>query len=195
MKITAKQLYTIPNLLSLIRILLVPVFVYLYFKHYDIAATLILVLSGLTDCVDGYIARHFNQITDLGKILDPFADKLTQAAVAIMLTIKYRQMAPLLAVFVIKELLMLVGGLFILKSGKHPGGAQWWGKLATIIFYGVMIIIVAFGNGMFGITLSSTTVATLISIAAVFMIFSFLNYIPIFVQFFKENRENKKANK
>lgn len=189
MKVSFKQIGNIPNLLSLLRIVLIPVFIVLYIRKRSVEATLVLAVSGLTDCVDGFVARHFNQITDLGKVLDPLADKLTQASVAVMLTLQYRQMASLLAVFVIKELLMLLGGFLVLKKGNRPPGAQWWGKLATIIFYAVMTIIVASGSGILGINLSESAIATLISIAAVFMIFSFLNYLPLFFKYHKEGKE------
>ena len=194
MKITAKKFFNIPNTLSVIRIILVPFFVVLYLKESYTAATIVLVASGATDCIDGFIARHFNQITEIGKMLDPFADKLTQAAVAVVLAVKYRQVAPLLALFIIKELCMLLAGFIMLKHGKRPTSAQWWGKLATIIFYGVMIIIVAFGGGgLFGLApLSDNTIIILVSIAAVFMIFSFINYLPQFIKYCKEAKKSQK---
>lgn len=194
LKITAKKFFNIPNTLSVIRIILVPFFVVLYLKESYTAATIVLVASGATDCIDGFIARHFNQITEIGKMLDPFADKLTQAAVAVVLAVKYRQVAPLLALFIIKELCMLLAGFIMLKHGKRPTSAQWWGKLATIIFYGVMIIIVAFGGGgLFGLApLSDNTIIILVSIAAVFMIFSFINYLPQFIKYCKEAKKSQK---
>ena len=85
MKELFKDWKTIPNLLCVIRILLVPLFVILYVKGYPIMAVSIVVVSGLTDCFDGKIARKFNQVSDLGKLLDPIADKLTQIAVAMVL--------------------------------------------------------------------------------------------------------------
>ena len=194
LKITAKKFFNIPNTLSVIRIILVPFFVVLYLKESYTAATIVLVASGATDCIDGFIARHFNQITEIGKMLDPFADKLTQAAVAVVLAVKYRQVAPLLALFIIKELCMLLAGFIMLKHGKRPTSAQWWGKLATIIFYGVMIIIVAFGGGgLFGLApLPDNTIIILVSIAAVFMIFSFINYLPQFIKYCKEAKKSQK---
>ena len=194
MKITAKKFFNIPNTLSVIRIILVPFFVVLYLKESYTAATIVTRYLRVTDCIDGFIARHFNQITEIGKMLDPFADKLTQAAVAVVLAVKYRQVAPLLALFIIKELCMLLAGFIMLKHGKRPTSAQWWGKLATIIFYGVMIIIVAFGGGgLFGLApLSDNTIIILVSIAAVFMIFSFINYLPQFIKYCKEAKKSQK---
>ena len=97
------RIFTIPNLLSLIRILLIPVFVALFFHDEMIGAALILILSGLTDTLDGYIARHFNMITNLGKVLDPIADKLTQAVVAFCLCVKMPAVIPLFVLLVLKD--------------------------------------------------------------------------------------------
>lgn len=119
MKVTKKDLKTVPNILSYIRILLVPLFAWLYLtantdKQFYLAAV-VLLASGLTDLADGFIARKFNMITDIGKVLDPAADKLTQLTVAICLCIRIPEMTLLLAVFIIKELLMAGGGLCLIS--------------------------------------------------------------------------------
>ena len=86
MKDLFKGCWTIPNLLSFIRILLIPVFAYLYYNDMKIEAVAVLAASGLSDMFDGKIARRFNQVTDVGKALDPIADKLTQATMMYCLT-------------------------------------------------------------------------------------------------------------
>ncbi len=182
-----QKVFTIPNMLSLVRIILVPIFVVLYHNGEELWATILLVLSGITDALDGYIARHFHQISDIGKMLDPIADKLTQGAVAVMLSLKFKQIAPLLILFLLKELMMMVGGAILIKKGKRPVAAEWWGKLATFVFYGVMIIIVALGGGAFNYKLEDRTITILVSIAAVFMIFSFINYVPVFFKLHSGN--------
>lgn len=84
-----KKIFTIPNILSLFRICLVPLIIYTYlFTELNILAGCLIILSGITDIVDGYIARHFNQISDLGKVLDPFADKLTLISILFCVTYK-----------------------------------------------------------------------------------------------------------
>ena len=160
MKINIRDITKIPNLLSLLRIILIPVFVIVFLwengeirynidigeeaNGYVIAAAIV-VLSGLTDAADGFIARRFNMITDLGKVLDPFADKLTQAAVVVCLFFRYKEIweliAVLLALIVVKEITMLVMGMLFLKKGQDLGGAKWFGKLATIVFYVLVIIL------------------------------------------------------
>ncbi|MGN1423502.1 MAG: CDP-alcohol phosphatidyltransferase family protein [Oscillospiraceae bacterium] len=160
MKINIRDITKIPNLLSLLRIALIPVFVVVFLwengeirysldigeeaNGYVIAAAIV-VLSGLTDAADGFIARRFNMITDLGKVLDPFADKLTQAAVVVCLFFRYKEIweliAALLLLIVVKEIAMLVMGVVFLKKGQDLGGAKWFGKLATIVFYVLVIIL------------------------------------------------------
>ena len=114
------KVLTIPNALSVVRILLIPLFAYLYFKGHYAFAAIVLTVSGLTDVVDGFIARTFNMISTLGKILDPFADKLTQLVVVLCLAIRHNILIPLLVVFYAKELLMLSGSAKLLKSGTRP---------------------------------------------------------------------------
>ena len=123
-----EAIFTIPNIMSVIRIILIIPFIYFYFQSRYILSTILLIASGLTDAVDGFIARKFNMISNLGKILDPLADKITQIAVVVCLTIKHAILLPLLIVFGIKELFMLLGATHLLKSGKRPAEAKWWAK-------------------------------------------------------------------
>ena len=104
--------FTIPNILSLIRIALIPVIVWLYmFKHSTEWTLLLLLVSGITDTVDGYTARRFGMVTNLGKVLDPIADKLTQTVVILCLAIRITAMRYLLFTLIVKELAMAVTGL------------------------------------------------------------------------------------
>jgi cardiolipin synthase len=144
--IQPKDIWSIPNLLSLLRLALIPFVLYYYLQGEVTVAGVALIISALTDAADGYIARRFNQITALGKILDPVADKLTQFCVAAGLCFTYKALIPLALVLAIKELLMGLMGLTVLKSGKQPFSARWWGKLATIAFYVAAIAIMLFGQ-------------------------------------------------
>lgn len=179
--IDKRDFLKLPNILSFIRILLVPLFVYLYFSEHKCEAIIVLLLSALSDMADGFIARHFGLITELGKILDPFADKLNQASIAVSLAINFPQVAPLLAIFVAKELCMLIGGFYLLRRGEKPVAAKWWGKLATVVFYTVMAVILVFGDNVFGYQMPPSVITVLVGVAAVFMIYSFINYIPMFL--------------
>jgi len=144
--IEAKEIWSIPNILSLLRVALIPFVLYYYFKGEVKLAGAILIISAVTDVADGFVARRFNQSTALGKILDPVADKITQCCVAVGLCLTYTALIPLAIVLAVKELLMGLMGYTLLKRGKQPCSARWWGKLATIAFYVAAIAIMLFGH-------------------------------------------------
>ena len=144
-RLTKKDIFTIPNGLSLFRLLLVPVIVWLYCKAGKHNAALgVVALSGLTDIADGYIARHFNMVSDVGKVLDPIADKLTQAALLFSLATRYRVLYWVIALFVVKELMQGILGLMTLKLTDTVNSARWYGKVSTGVFYGVMMALILF---------------------------------------------------
>lgn len=204
-----KGCWTIPNLLSVIRILLIPVFAYLFYNDEKIWAVAILAISGLTDTFDGQIARRFNQVSALGKILDPVADKLTQITIAIMLLIDFRAAENemirafgwVFLVFLIKEAVMIVGGLIMILLNIRPGAAEIWGKAATLIFYVGMVIIIAFGpevgalNAVVGFELPAIVTGIIVVISAIMTILAFLSYMPETYRQFKEYFDNKKKAK
>lgn len=171
----------VPNILSILRIILIPVFAFIYLSAdkkvdntmYYISA-FILLISGFTDFLDGVIARKYNLITSLGKILDPLADKLTQAVVCICLALKINGFFYLVILFFIKEILMLIGGVRIIKKSKQVEGSKWFGKLSTFVFYVVVMIVIIFPD------LPSYAVLSLIGISAACMIFAFLMYILVY---------------
>lgn len=140
MKIDKRQIITVPNLLSLLRLLMIPLFVYLYMEGDEGGTALVLLLSGATDVVDGYIARRFNQISDFGKAFDPVADKLTQAAMLWCLISKHSMMIVPFILLVVKELFAGISGLVLIRRTESVPGAEWHGKLTTMMLYGMMII-------------------------------------------------------
>lgn len=187
---------TIPNLLSILRILLIPVFAVLLLKDYVVAAIVVIIFAELTDLLDGHIARKYNQITALGKLLDPIADKLSQISIVIVLIIKYWDNAIkyLFMFFIIKEIVMLIGGAILLSKGLRPVAAEMWGKVATTVFCVVMIFVLAFGeNGVLcnivGFTLPNVVTWILVTISAVCTLGSLLGYIPGFVRQLKERKD------
>lgn len=135
------KVFTIPNILSMLRIALIPVIVWLYHikGEYRIAAGL-LIASGATDVVDGFIARHFNMVSNLGKALDPIADKLTQTAVLICLLPQFPMMWLPLGLLVIKEFISAVWKLRVIQKTKRIDGAQWHGKAATVLLFVTLLI-------------------------------------------------------
>lgn len=141
-----KEILTIPNLLTLFRLLLIPVYVSIYLNateisHYYIAAA-ILAVSCLTDLVDGQIARRFNMISHLGKLLDPIADKATQFALIICLATRYSAMIFLIILFVLKEGFQLIAMGLSLRKGKALDGALMSGKVCTTVLFITLIFMV-----------------------------------------------------
>ncbi len=135
------KIITIPNLLSLFRLLLIPVIVWLYCVAKEPLFTgYVLILSGLTDIVDGFIARRFHMISNVGKVLDPIADKLTQAAMLFCLLFRFPLIWCPLLLLIIKELFMGISGLLIIKRTGKVLGAHWHGKAATCLLYAMMIL-------------------------------------------------------
>jgi len=134
-----QAIFTIPNVLSLFRLLLIPVILWLYrdVKDYHLAL-LVLILSGVTDIADGWIARRWNLISDLGKILDPVADKLTQMATLWCLAERFPYIWLPLAVLMVKELFTGIMGLYAVKKSGEVKGADWHGKLCTALLYMAM---------------------------------------------------------
>lgn len=167
----AKDLLTIPNQLSLLRLILIPFVLYYYLDGQVRLAGTLLIISTLSDVADGFIARRFNKVTNLGKMLDPLADKLTQFCVAAGLCLTYTALIPLALVLFVKELLMLGMGVTLLKRGKQPFSARWWGKLASAAFYVSAIVIMLFGHKL------SPGVIWAISIAVVLLLtYSLIRY-------------------
>lgn len=134
-----QEAFSIPNLLSYFRLLLIPLFIQLYIRGDFTEALITLAASGLSDIIDGRIARKYNMVTDLGKVLDPVADKLTQCAMMICVATRYPAMWWLLGIHVVKELIMIVVGYYVLKKTDTVNSAIWCGKLCTGVIYVVMM--------------------------------------------------------
>lgn len=208
MKGLFKGCLTVPNLLSVIRIILVPVFAVLYYKNYLGWAVFMLFLSGMSDFFDGKIARRFNQVSELGKVLDPVADKLTQITLAVMLFVFFRKSIStslklfswVFLFFIFKEILMVAIGAIMLANNLRPSAAVIYGKIATFTFYSVMILILCFGPEIGAIArfnenlvLPEVVVMVLVVIAAVMTLVAFLSYIPDTLRKFKGKAAQNKA--
>lgn len=168
---TENKILTIPNLLSLFRLILIPVIVWLYWFRKDyFPAGVLLIISGLTDLADGYIARHFNAVSNIGKILDPIADKLTQAAMLFCLVTRFPLMAAPFGFLVIKEVFIGTTGLLMIRKTGKVVGADFHGKVATTLLYAMMIL------HIFWIDIPSAVSAVSILICLVSMAFTLLTY-------------------
>lgn len=170
-----KDVFTIPNLLSLFRLVLIPVYVAIYLNAQELweyfLAAAILAVSCLTDMIDGKIARHYNMISTLGKILDPIADKATQFTLTLCLSIKHPVLRFVLVLFIIKELFQGIAGLVNLRRGKMLPGALIAGKVCTTILFISLILLVLMPD------LDESIINAIALIDTGFLTWSFISYI------------------
>ena len=184
-----KENLTVPNIMSLLRIvLIVPLSVFILQQNFA-AAVLVLLLSALTDMFDGMIARRFNCVTQLGKILDPIADKLTLISVVLTLCFIEEVIAWFAGVFLAKEIVMLSGGYYLIKRKIRPPAAKWFGKAATVIFYSSVGIFV-FLRAAFGFENKVLTLV-LLALTAAAMLAALAGYARIFFDLIKKDDLNE----
>ena len=139
-KFAKEQILTIPNFLSFFRIFLIPFIVLLYCIDQPLWALALVVLSGLTDVCDGFIARKFHMVTDIGKALDPIADKLTQGVIMIALLIDFPFMWLPLGIMIVKEVGSFILRFIAFRKTQEVHCAEWHGKLTTIVLYLIMAL-------------------------------------------------------
>lgn len=196
---------TIPNWMCFVRIALIPVFTVMFVKGMYIPAFIVMIVAALTDVFDGKIARKFNMVSNLGKILDPIADKLSQMAIVIILIVKFWDgyLKYILFLFIVKELLMIIGGVVLLSKGMRPVAAEVWGKVATVVFYTFMIIIIALGGkgcALYNVSLFKPfilpewLITVMVVISAILAFVSLFGYLPGFLKQMKENKQNSQKN-
>ena len=184
----AKRIFTLPNILSVFRILLIPFIIVFYTVNNDyITAVILVIVSAVTDMLDGFIARRFDQVTDLGKILDPISDKLTQGAIILCLTSKYRYLWIMIVLFALKELTVGILGLLVLKRANRISGAQWYGKLCTTVTLIILGLLLLFP---FVYPDMPDAVAYILSaVCTGFILFSLVMYGRFFIRTLKETEK------
>lgn len=165
------KIITIPNLLSAFRLFLIPVFVWTYCgRHDSLLTTGVLLLSGVTDMADGFIARRFHMVSDLGKMLDPVADKLTQAAVLFCLVTQFPMMWLPLALLAVKEIFVGITSLLVIRKSGIVTGAAWHGKVSTILLYLIMLVHIVWSG------IPSAVSNAMIAVCFAMMVFSWVMY-------------------
>ena len=176
------KIITVPNLLSLFRILLIPIIVWLYCveKKYELTI-LVLLISGASDIIDGFIARRFNMVSDIGKALDPIADKLTQGVTLICLLIDFPRLAILLFGLLVKEFLLGIMELYSIKKTGVVHGANWHGKLTTCMIYATLFVHIWWHD------ISEVVYFGFIAIIFMIMCMSFVMYYVQKKKYMKEN--------
>lgn len=202
-----QNVWTIPNVLSMLRIIAIPFFVYFFVTKKYLIAVLVIFISGLTDVFDGKIARKFNQISKLGKLLDPAADKLTQITVTVVYFREFNQsddkvfkiFSYVFLLFILKEFTMIVGSFILLSMDIVPQAAIIYGKVATATFYIVMGLLMLFAPGFGALAkfwvMPRPVIIVLVCISAFLTLAAFTSYIPDIVTRVKARRENlEKSN-
>lgn len=170
------KVLTIPNLLSVVRLALIPVIVWLYHIRSEyLPAAGVLVISGVTDVVDGIIARRFHMVSDLGKMLDPIADKLTQTAVLACLLFRFPLMGVPLVLLVVKEFVSGIWRLIIIRQTGKVKSAQWHGKAATVLLYSMMLLHILWSAIPAMISLVSILLCSVMMLLS-FVLYSMENY-------------------
>ena len=183
------MLKNIPNALTIVRFILIPFIVYYILTGQYIAGFVILTVSGLTDILDGVIARKFNFITNFGKLIDPLADKATQIAVLASLTFKGIVPLWILMIVFIKEIVMVAGASF-LYGKKLVVSSRWYGKLATVLFY----IAIVFSLFIKEFNIAFDFSIYIYYLALISTIFSLIMYIKAFYMQGYLKKENLKIN-
>lgn len=184
-KARKEDLFKLPNILCYIRILLVPFFVYLYLSDYYWQAALVLIAATLTDIADGYIARYFDMITDWGKFIDPVADKLMQFSMLVVAVFCQPLVLIIIIEYIVKEVILLIIGLFIYHKGFNLNGANRAGKLCTVVFDATMFLLMFFPN------LPKSAVICFICLVSAFLIIAFCSYLSAYIRLYKEQIKNK----
>ncbi len=173
----------LPNILTMLRFIMIPVFAYYLYIEQFTAAAAFFILGGLTDFLDGYIARKYDMITDWGKVADPLADKLMTITALVILTFVNKMIPfPLLLIVVLKEAFMVIGGILLYKQENFVVSANWYGKMATVIFYFAIIMIILDVPAPY---LPNNSIFIIIAVIAT--LFAFFMYVKSFKKIKKDS--------
>ena len=171
------KVITIPNILSFFRIVLIVPFVWLYsFRENTFWALFVLGVSGVSDVVDGFIARRFGMVSNVGRILDPIADKLTQIAVLVCLCLKCSRMIIVVSVLVAKELANGIIGLVMMHINRDSLDAKWHGKLTTVVIYFTGVFHLIWWQKVYGSSAMNIISWIMVGLCLALMVYSFVMY-------------------
>lgn len=175
----------LPIFITIIRLILVPVFAIVFFsgsRYSLLISAAVFITAGLSDILDGYLARKYNLVTKLGVVLDPIADKLMQGTAFICLTIKEYVPIPILLIYLFKELLMGAGTLIFFRKFKDFVAAKWYGKMATFVFYAVVILVMIIPSVV------EPYLPALLAVVVLTTLFAFFMYCINVFKYIKKNK-------
>ncbi len=187
----------IPNILTVFRIILIPFIVLSIVNGNFLLSIILFTISSISDILDGVIARKFDYISNFGKLMDPAADKLTQISIVCTLGIKKIIPIWIFVILILKELIMMIGGLYLYKRKDFVVYSKWYGKCTTVLIYIAVVssflieVIPTLGKNImiFGYNMSFDVIIFIV--ALVFALFSLLSYIQEFGVNILKNRKNK----
>lgn len=189
--LSREQILTIPNGLSLVRLMLAVFFWGISYRGHipgqQAWLVSILCLSGISDFLDGQIARKYNMSSEFGKILDPIADKVTQGVLLLHLMGKYELLEIIVILFIIKEFCMLALSSRVLEEKQRNDGAQWYGKINTAVFYAVMIPLTLFPR------ISMDLANMMICFSGICMVYAFIKYVRFYRELLAAQNDHRKV--
>ncbi len=193
-KLRVDKVFTVPNMMSFFRIVLIPFIIWAYLGLKSVPVTVILIaVSAVTDILDGWVARKFNQVSEFGIFIDPVADKLTQGALLICLIPRYKLIIALVVVFVIREAIMFFAGLKVKLVTDKLQSAKWYGKVNTVVVEGVIMALIIFTK--IPRTVANILIGVCILSVAVSLVLYLIGYRKILADAAKaEQEENPEEN-
>ena len=180
-----KEIFNIPNLITLLRFILIPVFIQLYAMKDEkgrLLAAAVFAVAACSDWLDGFLARKFNQITPLGEALDPLADKLMQTVAVLCLYFQDTIKLWIVALFIIKEILMISISSILFSKEKHCIPSRWYGKISTAFFFFIVFVTIAFKD------IPPVVIDAGFSVAVILAVYSFIRYSLVYLDHKKYNR-------
>jgi len=191
----SKKIFTIPNVISMFRLLLIPFFVWSYVGlNNNLLTVILLTVSGVSDVLDGFIARKFNMVSDLGKALDPIADKFTQLAMIFCLIFRFRYMIIPFALLAIKEIVAAATGMAVIKATNRVRSAEWHGKAATACIYVMMIMHIVWPI-FFKVEIPFTVSLVSVIVTTAVILMSFVIYTTENIVLIKGAKNNKEQER
>ena len=185
MKLTKKDVLTVPNIISVFRLALIPFIVWAYCQKKNYLTILFVFVSGVSDVIDGIIARKCNLVSDVGKFIDPLADWLTQFALIACVAITYPYIWIVVGLFVIRQLIMFAMGVYAFKRIGKVNSAKWYGKANTVALYLVAGLIILFP------TMHLALVYALIGVCGGLILFSLVMYARFYKNVCNQATENE----